>query len=115
MTTLYEQHGKVYAWLDLESGRIYGLNGQNLAFIDDDSVYDWRGKHVGWWQEDHIRDRQGAVALFMRNAGSIGVVKPVCSVAPVRPVKAVAPVRPVKSVRPVRPVRKLAWSARMPF
>jgi len=103
MEALYDSSGRVYAWLD-EGGRILGLGGNHLAFIEGDSVYDWHGQHVGWWGNGHIRDNAGAVAVFSGDADNLGVVKPVKAVKPVQPVKAVAPVKPVKAVKPVRPV-----------
>ena len=114
MEALYDSSGGVYAWLD-ERGRIIGLRGDHLAFIDGDSVYNWRGQHVGWWRDGHIRDSSGAVAVFTAGATNLGVVKPVKAVKPVKPVKAVAPVKPVKAVKPVRPVKQLSWSRNIPF
>jgi hypothetical protein len=115
MEALYAQTGQVHAWLDTGTGRILSLSGQHVAFIDRDSVYDWHGRHIGWWHDDHIRDSAGAVAVFTANAGNIGVVKPVKAVKPIQPVKAVAPVKPIKSIKPVRPVRQLSWSSNIPF
>jgi len=45
MESLYGQSGRVHAWLH-ETGKIYSLSGRNLAFVDDDSVYDWHGAHI---------------------------------------------------------------------
>lgn len=115
MEALYQRAGRVYAWLDLATGRIYGLRGENLAFLDGDSIYDWHGRHIAWWQDGHIRDHHGAVALFTAGATNLGVVRPVLAVRPTKPVKAVAPVRPVKQVKPLRPVKRLSWSTALPF
>lgn len=114
MEALYDKSGRVFAWLD-ERGRIIGLRGNHLAFIDGDSVYNWRGQHVGWWQDGHIRDNSGAVAVFTADASNLGVVKPVKGVKPVKPVKAVPPVKPVKAVKPIRPIKRLSWAQKMPF
>ena len=65
-----------------ETDKIYGLNGANLAFIVDDSVYSWNGAHIGWWQDGHIRDRSGAVALFTVDAEYLGVARPARSARP---------------------------------
>ena len=115
MDALYQSTGAVYAWLDQSSGRILDLRGQNLAFVDGDSVYAWSGQHIGWWGDGHIRDHSGAVAVFTAGATKLGVVPPVKAVKPVQPVKSVVPVRPVKSVKPVRPIRQLTWAGRIPF
>jgi hypothetical protein len=114
MEALYDGSGRVYAWLD-EGGRIVGLYGNHLAFIEGDSVYNWQGQHVGWWGNGHIRDNAGAVAVFTTEADNLGVVKPVKAEKPVQAVKKVVPVKPVKAVKPVRPIRRPSWSRRMTF
>jgi len=114
MEALYNCTGRVYAWLH-ETGKIYGLNGENLAFVDKGHVYNWTGVHIGWWHDGHIRDRFGAVAVFTADATNLGVVRPVRAVRPVKQVRAVSPVRPVKSVAPIKPVKQLRWSNSMPF
>ena len=114
MEALYDRTGAVYAWLH-ETGKIYGLSAENLAFINQNHVYDWTGAHIGWWQDGHIRDAHGAVAVFTAEATNMGVVRPVRAVRPVRPIRAISPVRPIKAVSPVKPVRQLSWSQRMPF
>jgi hypothetical protein len=114
MEALYDHSGRVYAWLD-EGRRIIGLRGNHLAFIEGDSVYTWKGQHIGWWGDDHIRDKTGAVAVFTATAINLGLVKPVKAVRPVQPVKAVIPVKPMKAVKPVKPVKRLSWSRSMPF
>ena len=114
MEALYDGSGRVYAWLD-EGGRIVGLDGNHLAFIEGDTVYNWQGQHVGWWGNGHVRDNAGAVAVFTADADNLGVVKPVKAVKPVQPEKKVVPAKPVKTIKPVRPIRRLSWSRRMPF
>lgn len=114
MEALYNRSGRVYAWLD-DRGRIISLRGKHLAFIHDNSVYSWRGRHIGWWRDGHIRDSAGAVAVFTADATNLGLVKPVRHVKPVKPVKAVAPVKPVRAVKSVRPVRRIAWAENIPF
>ena len=115
MEALYDQRGKVHAWLDTGTNNIVDLRGSHLAFLSDDSVYDWRGNHIGWWIDSCVRDKTNAAAYFTDASGNIGPVKPVKSVKPVQPVKEVAPVRPVKHVKPVKPVKRLSWSSNPPF
>jgi hypothetical protein len=116
MEALHDRGGRVYCWFDEESGHFISLRGDNLAFIDGNSIYDWNGRHVGWWQDGHIRDRTGAVVLLTADAQNMGVTKPVRAVHPVKPVRHVAPVKPIKDARPDRPASRLAWSAAgMPF
>jgi hypothetical protein len=111
---LYDRTGRVYAWLH-QTGKIYGLKGENLAFVDGDSIYAWNGAHIGWWRDSHIRDSVGYVALFAAEARITGVSKPVRAVRPVRPAREVSPANPLKGAKPVKPSWRSAWSAEMPF
>ena len=114
MEALYDQSGSVYAWLQM-NGHICGLDGENLAFIDGDSVYEWDGKHIGWWQDGHIRDASGAVALFRADATNMGVFMPMRQVPPLHPLRPLSPHRPVKTSKPLRPKYLAEWSDEMPF
>jgi hypothetical protein len=114
MEALYGQNGAVYAWLH-ESGKVYGLDGQNLAFVSGDSVYDWGGAHIGWWRKGHIRDNRGNVALFTASAQGLGVTKPMRQLRPLQPLRALSPLKPMKSMNPMRAMNTAAWSTEMPF
>jgi hypothetical protein len=115
MEALYGKSGRVHAWLDTSDGNILDLNGQHLAFVDGNSVYDWNGRHIGWWISGCVRDRTNAAAYFTRNAGSIGVLKPLKALKPLKPLKALAPLRPLKELRPLKPLKRMAWSTDLPF
>jgi hypothetical protein len=115
MEALYYQSGKVYAWLDETTWRIIGPRGNNLAFIEGESVYDWHGRHIGWWQHGHIRDKRGSVALFTAGATNLGLIAPVRAVRPEQPVRQVPPERPAKQVKPTKPANQKGWSRQMPF
>ena len=95
MEALYGQSGSVHAWLH-ETGRIYSLSGRNLAFVDDNSVYDWHGAHIGWWQDGHVRDRHGAVGFFTVDAERLGVARPARAARPATPARAASPARPAR-------------------
>jgi hypothetical protein len=114
MTALYDDSGSVAAWLH-ESGRIYDLDGQNLAFVDGDSVYDWSGNHIGWWQDGHIRDSVGAVAYFTTEAKNLGVFTPFRGFSPFQPFLAFTPFKPFLATKPFRPFNMAAWSSDLPF
>jgi 4-fold beta-flower domain-containing protein len=115
MEALYSESWDVYCWLDETSWRIISLRGNNLAFVAGNSVYNWHGRHIGWWQHGHMRDKKGAVALFTAGATMLGVVTPVRAVRPVQPVEQVPPVRPAKQVKPAKPDDQMAWSKQLPF
>lgn len=46
MEPLYDCGGQVYAWLQLQSGRIISRKGQHVAFLVGQNVYSWQ---AGTW------------------------------------------------------------------
>jgi hypothetical protein len=112
---LFDRLGAVFGWIDLQSGKIVNRQGRHSAFVANGSVYDWRGRHVAWWHDDHIRNHSGQIALFLRDAGGFGPAKPALSAIPVRPAIAVTPARPVTSATPARPARSASWAPLIPF
>lgn len=115
MEPLYNQKGQVYAWLDEVSGRIISLRGQHVAFLNGSNVYNWKGAHIGWWENGHMRDHRGAVVVFKRDATNLIVGRPGLGGAPGRPGIAGVPGKPGLSGVPGRPGNAGAWAAHMPF
>jgi hypothetical protein len=114
MDALYNKSGEVHAWLDAMTGNICGLDGQYVAFVCNDSVYDRHGCHIGWWSDGCIRDCHGAAAYFTRYAGPIGMLKPQRRMKPLEPLRRPAPLRPPLSVKPQRPTTLPKWSQEPP-
>lgn len=115
MEPIYDAKGKVYGWVDRQTGRIINLRGKHVAFVDGDSVFSWNGKHIGWWQNDHIRNQSGQVAVFLRGASGLGPAIPALAATPARPAIAAVPARPALSARPARSARKTSWAPLVPF
>jgi len=115
MTPLYDRHGHVYAWLDKPNGRIFGLDGKHRALIRGDRVHDYRGRHLGWWEGDHFRDRRGAVGLFERGAQGLGVIPPIPRIPPIPPMRALPPLPGLPTLPSIRPIKQMQWAAELPF
>jgi len=114
MEALYNERGAVYAWLH-PGGNIYGLEGQALAWVDQDGVYSWEGVHIAWFADGHIRDWIGAVCLFTRTATKTLVVKPVQELHQQRPLRLETPQRPLKWPKLAKPPNLCIWTTKMPF
>jgi hypothetical protein len=114
MDALYTERGVAYAWLHA-NGNIYGLEGQALAFVDGDGVYDWVGVHIAWWEDGHMRDWLGAVCLFAHTATKTLVVKPVHELHQQRPLQLEKRNRPLKWPKMARPPKLCIWATKMPF
>lgn len=114
MDALYNEKGVVCAWLHA-NGNIYGLEGQALAFVEDDGVYNWEGMHIAWFADGHIRDWLGAVCVFTRAATKTLVVKPIGEMHQLRPLRLTTPQRPMKWPKMANPPKLCIWTTKMPF
>jgi hypothetical protein len=115
MTPLYNQHGTVYAWMEDGTGNIVSLRGAHVAFTSGSNVYSWRGQHLGWWHNGHMRDHEGAVVLFRADATGLIVGKPGLAGAPGFPGVSGVPGRPGLAGVPGKPGSKGTWAKVMPF
>lgn len=109
METLYNKNGDPIAYLNDDNEHIYLFNGQPVAYLKDESVYNYRGRYLGWKYEGWYFDRNGYRAFFTECAVG-GPIKPIKKIKPVRAIKNIRPIKSIKEVRPNKPIRLLAWS-----
>ncbi len=107
--TLYDHKGQAIAYVDEDGESIYLYGGQPVAFLSDDSIFAYSGKHLGWLDHGWVRDHAGQCVFFTDEASG-GPVQPIRAVRPVRGVRGVRPVRGVMAARPVKPVSGVSWS-----
>lgn len=84
------------------------FNGDPVAYIYDSSIYSFKGKHLGWYENGWIYDNDGYAIFFTENASG-GLVKPVKKVTPVRCTTKNKPIKNVKQIKPIKPIKKLNW------
>ena len=107
--TFYNKRGQPICWLsDKDKETIYLFNGKPVAYIYETSVYSFRGKHLGFYENGWIYDNDGYCVFYTQYATG-GPVKPVRHVGPVRFAPSVKPIKSVRSIKPVKPVKKLSW------
>lgn len=114
LLALYNERGQTYAWLHA-NGNIHGLEGQSLAFVEEDGVYNWEGMHIAWWADGHMRDWLGAVCLFTEASVKTLVVKPLHEWHQQRPLKLEMRNRPLKWPKMAKPPNLCIWTKKMPF
>jgi len=105
----YNKSGKPIAYTS-DGEYLYLFNGKPVAFLSGNAVYSFSGKHIGWFEDGWIRDKNGKCVFFTSEASG-GPVKPVKNVKPVKGVKHVKPVKGVKQVKSVKAVKSLSWSS----
>jgi hypothetical protein len=111
LKALYDRFGKAVAFLG-DNRRILDLRGGSLAWINGSgSVYDYSGRHMGWWQDGHMRDRNGAVSMFLPEATNLGVIPPIVSIPPIPPIPSIEPIRPIPAIPPIKPINRMSWAS----
>jgi hypothetical protein len=104
-----DRHGNVRLWFDPNSGWAVNNAGQSHAVIWFDGLYDRRGKQIGWWYGDHVRDLDGRVMLFEPRTNMIGLALPVAKPLPHPPVNYARLKYPHFARKSGKPLKKPEW------
>jgi hypothetical protein len=108
----YDRQGRAKAYCE-DGAHIYLYSGQPVAYIDGDSLYAFRGHHLGWFLDGWIRDHHGEVVLFTRDASG-GPRKPGKGRIPGKCAEARLPGKGGRAGRPGRPGFGSRWSSITP-
>ncbi|MGE5041331.1 MAG: 4-fold beta flower protein [Candidatus Levyibacteriota bacterium] len=93
------------------NGRIVTFQGKSAGFIKGDSLYNYEGKHVGWYSDGLIRDHQGLVVGFgQRVTDGIKPFLPFKQFKPFPSPLEFEPFRPFTEFEPFRPFKSFYWS-----
>jgi hypothetical protein len=65
--TFYDEVGSPKAYIE-DNGNIFMFNGECLGYVLKDSVYSFKGKHLGFFKDGWIRDNDGKCVIFTRTA-----------------------------------------------
>ena len=53
--TLYDGKGRPQAYIDLlDQNSIYLWSGHAVAYVDNEALYGWNGRHIGWYLDDVV-------------------------------------------------------------
>src|ERR1700722_380119 len=100
MRALYDYSGHVRIWLRNDTKWFVDSHGNALAFIDEGSIYNLKGRHVAWWRGDRIRDHHGNVVLVTHDVQLLETLKPTWHIRPLPPIQRTMPTRPTIGLRP---------------
>ena len=89
---------------------IYLFSGRPVAYIYQDTVFNYSGKQLGWFSNGWIRDLSGRCVFFSDNATGFGPLKPLKRVIPKKALKMLKPLKGVRQVKHVRALDSMAWS-----
>ena len=109
MFNLYNHDGDPIAFSD-DNEHIFSFRGEPLAYIYDNKVYSYKGRHLGWFMDGWVRDLRGSCVFFTENASG-GPVKPIKRVAPIKGVRGIKPIKQIREIAKIKPVFTYSWSS----
>lgn len=90
----YNKTGSLIAYTE-DNCHVFRFTGEPLAYINEDSVYTYEGKHLGFYQDGWIRDNDGMCVFFTKEAKG----------GPPRAMQEISPVKSPKSKIPTKKPR----------
>jgi hypothetical protein len=85
LKAIYDKSGRLIGWAG-HNGRLMNRNGGSAFWINQDgNVYDYGGRHAGWWEGDHWRGPDGGIIGWQSGATRLGVTPPLAELPPLAP------------------------------
>ena len=108
MTPIYNRQGRTIAWIN--KIYIYDLYGRNvLGFINNNAVFTFECKHLGWFKNGFFRDKSGYAVAFIQGANN-GPITPITQIPPIPPITSIPPIPSIPPLHLTLPIDKLSWS-----
>jgi hypothetical protein len=107
---IYNRYGEPVLRL-LANSRIVGFDGKSYGFFDGVHLYNYKGQHVGWYEDGVMRDHDGACVGFGEAPSDFP--RPFLPFKQYKPFPAFVefePFRPFKTFAPFKPIKKFGWS-----
>lgn len=70
--TLFDSRGVPIAYIDYDDDLIiYAFSGTPLAYLNENNVYGFNGKHLGWFENGFLWDHSGLRAGFTQEVSPV--------------------------------------------
>ncbi|MCP9751200.1 4-fold beta flower protein [Ferruginibacter sp. HRS2-29] len=105
--SLFNSQGIAVAYVDTDDDdlTIYLWSGKPVAYISDNNIYGFNGKHLGWWVKGVIRDHEGDAVGATKAASSMNT-----EYEPYKSYKEYKPYKSYKEYAPYKPYWSTSWS-----
>jgi hypothetical protein len=98
--------GATAAYLEPADGSTFYLwSGEPVAYLDDESIFGFNGKHLGWYHNGLVYDHEGGIVGAAR-----ATLEEPPDAAPPRSLKNLKPLKGLKELKPLKPVFGRSWS-----
>jgi len=107
---IFDKNGKAAYFLDKDKIHIYAWDGKPVAFVEKSCVFNFKKKHLGFYDEGWLRDLEGKCVGFAEPGR--GGPNPPKARPPAEPPaeKKEPPDKPEIKKMPDRPPRRPIWS-----
>ena len=104
--TLFDQEGRPVAYIDFkEEPVIYLWNGHAVAYLSNQHVYGFNGKHLGWFEDGTVINHQGEkIGFTKRNCPGMAKNEPA------KMDKLIQKIKSIKEIAPLRPETRFSTS-----
>jgi len=100
----YTGNAVVYIATDQDM-TIYLWSGKPCAYLDDESIYGFNGKHIGWFQSGVVYDPEGRVVAAIAEKFRTPV-----NITPLKGLKELRPLKSLKELKSLKPIFSKEWS-----
>ena len=108
--SLFDYKGDAIAYIDTnDEMNIYLWEGKPVAYVNNDSVYGFNGKHLGWLKQGIIRDHNGYAVGFIE-----GSVSMLTNLESLKGLQELTPLKSLEELEPLEALEKNQW-ARLPL
>ncbi len=108
MIHFYDANGEPVAYCE-DGVHIYLFSGVPAAYIEGDSLFDYEGRHLGWYENGWVVGDGGKSVCFTESAVG-GIPRPLKKMAPLKSMKFALPMKKTRTLKPLKPMRSAAWS-----
>jgi hypothetical protein len=103
-TDYFDSRGAAVDYFD-DDETLYLWSGEPVAYMDEDNVFGFNGKHLGWRKDGVIYDHDGCVVAAIASRLKTPVAAP-----PIKAFKDFKPFKAFKEFKPFKPFFGTAWS-----
>lgn len=89
---------------------LYLFSGQAVAYLQGELIYDYEGRHLGWFQDGWVMDPDGNYVYFTDAAEGEPAKKPRKIMPSLKSMKLSAPMKKKRDLPSPKPMRTLNWS-----
>jgi hypothetical protein len=104
--SFFDSKLRATAYIDTSDGLVFYLwSGEPVAFLNEDSIYGFNGKHLGWFKDGLIYDHDGNIVAAPASAFMNSNV-----ITPIRSLKSLKPLKGLRELKPLKPMFGTSWS-----